>query len=322
MQLLLTGAVQGEDGHQGVLAVLLIMEVPSGEIIYRHEYSPPEDLVAPTQKIQFTGNCFKDGTFYVCLHNEILAYEEWPPKQFTRRLSIPGFNDLHHCMPWKDGIAVSNTGLETVDYVSTEGELIDRWDLLKNEKNVRTIDESKNYRLIPDTKPHVRHGNHLFVHDGDLWTSQLKTQNAVCVFDQSKSIEMEVGMPHDGTWLNDKVVFTTTNGHLIFFDMHNGFERSIVNLPAMTPDLEQLGWCRGVCAHPENKDQYFVGFSALRRSKWKDFGYWIKYGHNMPKSHISLYDVAKNERVATWQIGEGVGYQLFQVDVLPKEFEV
>ncbi len=319
MQLLISGAVQGEDGDQGVLAVILILDGESGKVLHRCEYLPPKDVVSPGQKIQFTGSCFIDGAYFVCTHNEVLVYEEWPPKAPARKISLKGFNDLHHCFPWRGALAVSNTGLETVDLVSLDGELLERWDLLEGEPGARTIDEGKDYRLIPDTKPHLRHGNHLFELGGELWTSQLRTMDAVCVTKPGRRLEMGVGMPHDGIVLGDKLVFTTTNNHLVMFDVADPSRRTEYNLPEMTPDLNQLGWCRGVARHPGAADRYFVCFSALRRSKWKEFGYWIKHGHMQPRSHLALYDLNERRMVRHQQVGEHHGYQLFQIDVLPDE---
>ncbi|MBN4060297.1 hypothetical protein JYT11_00440 [Planctomycetaceae bacterium AH-315-I19] len=250
MQLLVSGAIQGGDGNQGVLAVLLILDGLTGDILYRSEYTPPDELVSEGQKIQFTGSCFIDGVYYVCSHNEILVYEDWPPDKPVRRITINGFNDLHHCLPYKGGLAVSNTGLETVDHVSLDGELIERWDLLKGIDGARTIDPGTDYRLIADTKPHLRHGNHLFLLDGKLWSSQLSTSDAACVCDTTQRLEMEVGMPHDGIVMGDKIVFTTTNGHLVFFDVNAPHAREAIHLTQLNPDFAQLGWCRGVCEVP------------------------------------------------------------------------
>ena len=39
----------------------------------------------------------------------------------------------------------------------------------------------------------------------------------------------------------------------------------------------------------------------------------------MPKSHLGRYDIANKKFVSSVEIGEGVGYQLFQIDALPEE---
>jgi hypothetical protein len=317
MQMLISAADQGKAGAVGVLALLLILDLETGKIVHRCEYVTPDHLRTPEHKIQFTGWTLHEGVLYACTHNEILVYEDWPPNRPTRTISLPGFNDLHHCIPWQGHLAVSNTGLETVDIVSFDGKLVDRTDLLADTPGARTIDPDRDYRLIPDTKPHLRHGNHLFDLHGSLWTSQLKTQDAICVKHPRERLEMEAGMPHDGDVYDNTLIFTTTNGHLVTFDLATDRTRRIYPLVDMTPELDQLGWCRGVCPVPGRREAYFVAFSSLRRSKWKDFGYWIKYGHQMPQSRVALYDLNVKRVEQTWHIGEEMGYQLFQIGLLP-----
>ena len=325
MQLLISGTVTGEDPRKGVLAILLVLDTRTGRVVHRTEYTPPPSLAYPERKVQFTGWTFIDDRLYVCSHNEIVVFDQWPPTKPADRITVRGFNDLHHCMPWRGGIAVSNTGLETVDHVSLDGELLDRWDLLADEPEARRIDPQIDYRLRADTKPHLRHANHLFERDGALWTGQLRTGDAICVTDPSQRLEMGAGMPHDGTWLDGRLVFTTTNGHLVFFDFpeDQAPRRQIYSLSEMTPDLEQLGWCRGICGVPGQPHRYFVGFSAARRTKWIEFGYWIKHRHQQPPSRVALYDLEARAMVEDWSIGDDsssggdLGHPIFQIEVLP-----
>lgn len=322
MQLLISGADQGKRGAVGVRAVLLVYDTASRTVLHETSYIPEDTKRHPDQKVQFTGYCWLNDRLYVCTHNEIAVFEDWPATKPARFISEKGFNDLHHCMPWQGHLAVSNTGLETVDLFSEAGQLEARYDLLKNIPEARTIDPEKDYRLIPDTKPHLRHGNHLFDVDGVLWTSQLWPFDAVSVTEPGGRWEMGAGMPHDGEYLNGKYVFTTTNGHLVLFEGTPPHDRTIVDLNKIPSGLNQLGWCRGVAAIPGTPDEYLVGFSSLRRSNWKDFGYFIKYGHTMPHSRIARYDVKDKRLIDSWDIGPDLGYQLFQVQVLPKEREL
>jgi hypothetical protein len=62
-----------------------------------------------------------------------------------------------------------------------------------------------------------------------------------------------------------------------------------------------------------------VGFSALRRSRWKEFGYWIRWRHALAPSRIALYDVEAGRLTASWPIGEGSGDVLFQLEALAPE---
>jgi hypothetical protein len=255
----------------------------------------------------------------VCTHNEIVIYDDWPPRTPSRKISLPGFNDLHHCYPWRGAIAVANTGLETVDIVSPEGDLLARHDLLEGKPGAREIDPSVDYRLIPDTKPHVHHGNHLFELNEELWVGQLRTKDAVRVEDPRERLDLEVGMPHDGIRFGDRVGFTTTNGFLVFFDVAPPHGRTSYSLVDMTPGVNQLGWCRGMASWPDNPDWFLVGFSSLRRSKWKEFQYWFEHGHKMTRGHLGLYDLAAGRLLRTWQLVERDAFQIFQIDFLPED---
>jgi len=319
MQLLLSGAIPGPADERGVTALLGIFDVESGRLVHRCEYTPPASLRCEGQKTQFTGFCLSGERLYVCSFNEILVFDGWPPTRPSGRITLPGFNDLHHCLPWRGGLAVANTGLETVDRVSFAGELLERWDLLEREPGARHIDPGCDYRRIPDTKPHRRHVNHLFEVEGALWATQLRAGNAVCVSDPDAELDLEVGMPHDGRWVDGRVVFTTTNGHLVLADPLRRKLVQVADLGALTPELRQLGWCRGVAADPRAPERFFVAFSTLRRSRWKEFGYWIRWGHELPPGRIALYDLARRARLASWPLGEPPGYVLFQLEALPPE---
>ena len=126
-------------------------------------------------------------------------------------------------------------------------------------------------------------------------------------------------MPHDGIPLGDVVLFTTTNGHLVFGDPRDASQTRTHRLVELTPDLDQLGWCRGVCAHPDDPDLWFVSFSKARRSKWRDMGFWIRYGHDNPQGRICLYDLARGELQETWPIGPEPGFVMFQLEALPPQ---
>ena len=63
-------------------------------------------------------------------------------------------------------------------------------------------------------------------------------------------------------------------------------------------------------------------FSSLRRSKWRDFGYFIKHGHSMPFSRVAQYDLENQAFIQEVQVGPGLGYQLFQLHVLDPQQEL
>ncbi len=143
-------------------------------------------ILVPDQKVQFTGFCWAFGSTCVCTHNSIVCYQDWPPKEPARVICNSYMNDLHHCFPSDGQLAVANTGLETVDVISESGELIRRYDMLEASERRFPICHETDYRKLNDTKPHLLHLNHLFLLDGELWVTRLRTSDAVCTTDVSK----------------------------------------------------------------------------------------------------------------------------------------
>lgn len=318
MQILFSGAVPGRLDVRGVTAMLGILDLESGTVIHRCEYRTPTELQAPEQKMQFTGYSFLGDRLYVCAHNEVVWFEEWPPVQPAGRISDPGFNDLHHCLPWGDGLAIANTGLETVDHMSLDGVLLRRWDLLGDFAEARTIDPNLEYRRIPDTKPHRVHANHLFVRDRALWVTQLRTSRAVSVTEPGGEVAFDVGMPHDGRPADGALVFTTTNGFLVEVDPSSLEVVANHDLARMTCGLDMLGWCRGVCRDARDSDCYYVGFSLTRPTRWKRYARWIKEGSPRPPSRIDRYDVGRGKLLESHRIVPEHDLVIFQLDLLPE----
>ena len=318
MQILFSGAIPGNNPY-GIRAVVAILNTGDGSVTHLVEYEPPEDLRAG-QNIQFTGFRRIGNTLVVCLFNEILVYEGWPPpSQPTRRITHPQFNDLHDCHPWQGGLLVANTGLETIDHIDMEGTLLRRWDLAEATPDARVIDPALDYRLVPSTKPHSIHVNHVFDLDGEVWATRLIPQDAICLTRPGPRIPIEAGMPHDGLRHGDDVIFTTTNGHLVFADARDLSQLRTHSLSEMTPGLDQLGWCRGVCPVPGDHTRCFVGFSKARRSKWREVGFWIRHRHDNPQSRICLFDLERGSLPETWLVGSDPGLILFQLEILPEE---
>ena len=111
-------------------------------------------------------------------------------------------------------------------------------------------------------------------------------------------------------------VFTTTNGHLVLVDPRSGALRRQVKLVELTPNLEQLGWCRGVARHPEKPELFFVSSRrAAAASGWRSRK--DPRGHFNPPGRIALYDLAGGGLRETWPIGEDPGLILFQLEALP-----
>lgn len=321
MQLLFSGAIPSPEEVRGVTAVLGILDVGTGEILHLCEYNTPPELQAP-KKTQFTGFFMTDGQIHACSNTEIVRFDDWPPSEPAGRITIPGFNDVHHCIPWDGGLAVANTGLETVDHVSLEGDLIRRWDLLDGYPEARRIDPDLDYRRIPDTQPHRIHPNHLWVRDGELWATGLKQPGAVRVTGDRRKIAFDTGRPHDGPhdgrYIRGQLAFTTVRGFVVLVDPDSLEVVACHDLERMTPGVKWLGWCRGLCGDPRDPNRFFVGFSILRFSQWHEYAFRIKHGHKKAPSRIALYDVERAEMVESFLITESQSLVLFQLDVLPE----
>jgi hypothetical protein len=326
MQLLFSGAIPSRDELRGVTAVLGIVDAKTGEVLHLCEYETPPELRAPTQKMQFTGSCMIDGQIYACSHTEIVRFDDWPPSEPAGRITIPGFNDLHHCVPWEGGLAVANTGLETVDHVSLDGDLLHRWDLLDGCSEARRIDPDLDYRRIPDTKPHHIHPNHLWARHGELWVTGLKVPGAVRVTGNRRRVTFETGRPqdgpHDGRYIRGQLAFTTVRGFVVLVDPDSLEVVASHDLAPMTPGIETLGWCRGLCEDPRDPNRFFVAFTILRLSQWREYGFRIRHGHPKAPSRIVLYDVERAEMVESFLITESQSLVLFQLDLLPENLWV
>jgi hypothetical protein len=316
VQILFSAALPGPDEDRGVTAMLGILDADAGTVLHRCEYRTEAPWITPDHKMQFTGYCFSRAGLFACSHTEIVGFPDWPPSRPEVRISIPGFNDLHHCIEWEGGLAVVNTGLETIDEVSFDGELVHRWDLLGG-RDARAIDPERDYRALPDTKPHVLHANHVFIRDGELWVTELLSRRAASVGEPRRAIVIEPGMPHDGRPLAGRPVFTTVNGWLVEVDPA-GSGTIAHDLRAMTPGAKTLGWCRGVCADASRPERMFVGFTTPRRSRWREYAFKAKYGHTPPMSRIALYDLAARRLVREFDVGHPRAV-IFQLDLLPRE---
>ena len=300
-------------------ALLGIIDPETGEILHSCEYMTPPWLKGEGHKMQFTGFTMVDDEIYVCSHVEIVVFDGWPPREPKRRITLPSFNDLHHCIPWRGGLAVANTGLETVDLISFEGELLQRWDVLSpSDRGSSPIDPEVDYRKFEDTKPHYAHPNHLFRIDDSLWVTQLRTSNAICVDGGRGEIRIEAGMPHDGTPIGGRLAFTTTNGKAVFVDPDSKQALEVYDLKTMLGAPEEAGWCRGICEDPEHEGSYYVAFTRSRRTRWREFGFRVKHGYDRPPTRIGHFDFATGEARGTVEVVEDQSLVIFQLQALPE----
>ena len=60
----------------------------------------------------------------------------------------------------------------------------------------------------------------------------------------------------------------------------------------------------------------------VRRSPWREYGFWINNGHKKVPSRIDLYDVESREMVERYVMTERQSLVLFQLDALPEHLWV
>jgi hypothetical protein len=203
---------------------------------------------------------------YVCTQTEILIYG-LPDFNIVHHLSHPWFNDLHHVLPLdEERLLVAVTGLDMVLELGLNGHVLRHWDVL-GEPPFSRFSRLLDYRKIATRKPHAAHPNHVFVIGDDIWVTRFIQRDAICLTDRTKRIEIGLGGPHDGVVVDQRVYFTTVEGHVVIADP-NGVARSeAFDLNQITQSTTPLGWCRGIKSIGERR--VVVGFSRLRPTKWQ-----------------------------------------------------
>jgi hypothetical protein len=119
-RLLVTGGEQRENAawheafhhyRKGVLAEV-DFETRSVERTYEH-VTAPEHRSDPMPSIVFKSATLANGRLYLSTETEVLVLS-YPELRPLRHLTHPAFNDVHHVVPWQDGLMVVSTGLDVV----------------------------------------------------------------------------------------------------------------------------------------------------------------------------------------------------------------
>lgn len=281
------------------------------------EYVSPAEVCPPEMPAtQFKSATLQGNKLYTCTSTEALVYE-LPSFALKHRVTLPCFNDLHHVSPSHTGtILVVSTGLDLVVEVTLAGELVREWNVLGNDtwaKFSRTTD----YRLVPTTKPHESHPNHVFELDDEVWVTRFQQRDAVCLTKPGPRIEIAVERPHDGYVFGDRIYFTTVDGHVVIANWKTTKVEQTMDLNQIAGQTGQiLGWCRGVL--PVDERYVWVGFTRVRPTKFVENVAWIKNRgttRHQP-SHIALYDLKRmtcEQEIELEPHGIGVVFSLLPV---------
>ena len=256
--------------------------------------SPPEVCPKDSPAILFKSATLRDNKLYACTSTEVLVYE-LPNFRLAHYISLPCFNDLHHAYPSQGGrILVVVTGLDMVVEVTTTGEIVREWNVLGEDPWAR-FSRQTDYRMVPTTKPHGSHPNHVFELGHEIWVTRFRQRDAICLTTPGPRIDLAVQRPHDGYVEGDRIYFTTVDGHVLIANTKTLKVEHSIDLNAMSGQSGHiLGWCRGLL--PLGDRWMWVGFTRVRPTKFIENVAWIRDGTSRHKaSHIALYDLKLNK---------------------------
>ena len=247
------------------------------------EYTP---TLMPVLNKGFAGGSWYSNELYVCWPNRVAVVSPASNWDITKHIDNPQFNDLHHAHAGQEGIWVANTGLDSIDHLTLDGNLISRVsvavDSSNSDSNVDIRDQISHDIRRDYDKEHV---NFVFVdmpfeHNNTSeqvvrpMATLLQSKRVVHVTsDQEKSINVAVKFPstsppHEGFFetsqhISEKQLIwnSTVDGFVFASDPNSGEVVKRWNLS----DYAELprGWTRGLCLL---SDGILVGSTCIRGS--------------------------------------------------------
>jgi len=278
--------------------------------------SPPEACAPKLPAILFKSASIHDGKFYACTSTEVLVYE-LPDFRLLHYISLPCFNDLHHVIPTAQGtLLVVVTGLDMLVEISIEGKRLREWSVLEGEDPWTRFSRDIDYRVVPSTKPHRSHPNHVFQLGDEIWVTRFNQRDAISLTNPGRRINVEVQRPHDGHVHADSIYFTTVDGHIVVASRKTLQVEKIHDLNLMSGKNGQpLGWCRGLALMDERF--LWVGFTRVRPTKFRENLTWLKTAGAADEillpTHLALYDLQRCtqvDQIALEPHGIGVVFSL------------
>jgi hypothetical protein len=260
-------------GYEGFRKALILALNEDGSYIRTSVayQSPPTACPVENGSILFKAASLAQQRLYVCTETEILIYRV-PEFTLDNYISLPMFNDLHHVTPSRNGsLFVACTGLDAVLELSETGETIREWDLSGQGLWTR-FDSNTDYRKIASTQPHLVHPNFVFLQDDQVWVTRLEQRDAFRLVPFGARIPIDLERPHDGIVVDNKVYFTTVDGHVVRADLPRGRVEAVFNLAQLFSTNHPLGWCRGLKVL--DHDRVIVGFSRLRPTRLQRNIHW------------------------------------------------
>jgi len=272
--------------------------------------SPPDVCADGKPSVLFKTSTVQGDKIFACTETEVVIFS-YPEYEFQKRISLPSFNDVHHVTPTdRDTMLVVSTGLNMVQEVDFDGQLVNEWDVLHQE-SYTGFERGKDYRKVPSTKPHPSHPNFAFQFDGEVWATRFKQRDAVCLTSDRFPIQTasEVGI-HDGIQHGGSIWFTSVDGMVIQSSLQDGTVTEVMDLRDLHEGNFSLGWCRGLTFVDD--DCALVGFTRLRPTKFRENVRWIQYRIGMREhagihpSRLGFYDLKNRRHIRDFDL-EDVG---------------
>ena len=306
------------DWYEYESGVLLHIDTATGAARQVVEYQTPAAECPPEDPaILFKSGTLADGSLYLTTQTEVLVYRV-PSFALATRISLPSFNDVHHVRPTADGtLLVAVTGLDMVSEVTLGGEVVREWNVWQPGESVwgDRFSRDVDYRLVPTTKPHLAHPNHVFLIGDEPWATRFQQKDAVSLLDPTRRIDIGLERIHDGIVYGDRVLFTTVDGKVVIADTRTLTVTEVIDLHDMHDKDLLLGWCRGLLL---DGDRLWVGFSRMRATRFRDNVAFLKNGfrHHLG-THVACYDLRERRCVAqidTEAVGLNAVFGVYSAD--------
>ncbi|MEC7878040.1 MAG: hypothetical protein VX499_03655 [Bacteroidota bacterium] len=284
MKLIITGGRQSDsplsyfnkEWNNGILGVIYEYDTIKKTIKKKIEYETPKKFrPSKNYSMSFKSGSIYDNKLFITSLTEILIYDLLQYK-LINRISLNVFNDLHHVIYVKNDLFIVITGLDlVVRYSLKQNKILTYYNCFPEKDTWKRFDINKDYRKINTTKPHFSHPNHVTFFDNKLFVTRYKQQDVLIFSKQGKildKIDLNEGIPHDGSVFNNNFIYTSVNGKIIKVNSIDFNKKNVINLNKFEKDGNSLGWCRGF--YQSNSHNY-VGFSRIRPTKFIENIKWL-----------------------------------------------
>ncbi len=308
---IITGGFRDENSAEGFIGLLTLS---SDGMQTSLDFKPIIVTEPPDKALCIPNKGFAGGTIYnqqlwVCSANQLLAYsvDNW---QLTHVIDNPLFNDLHHVLADESGLHIVNTGLEAIDYLTFDGELIGRTLLTSDDRTNFRIKQTDDFRLY-HSEPHFMHANHCAKNQhGDLLITLARQRRIINMQDWSWASPEYETSPHDGMmaiytphqqnylWASNvhgKIIAyddrykTTKIWNLYDYDIPPGWARGLAIL--------QDGFLVGTSKLTTSNRGYYMGWSIEDCKKSQTTIAYIPFSEHDKSSVVTIFPERKAAKI-------------------------